>query len=106
MDCGRPDASLAMMRTPGLDCRWSWFCAGSPDGRRLPRVGPGPGAEGNTCAVAIDAHLHGELGSQPFDPAEIALRMLEVATVTAGMINPLIDHYASVEDWQMRAGSV
>ncbi len=23
--------------------------------------------------------------------------MLEVATVTAGMINPLIDHYASVE---------
>jgi len=47
-------------------------------------------------AVALDAHLHGELGSQPFDPADAAARMLEVTLVTTGFVDHLIDYYAHV----------
>jgi fermentation-respiration switch protein FrsA (DUF1100 family) len=58
-------------------------------------------ARAGYAAVSIDAHLHGELGTQPFDPTLVGTRIAEIVGKTMTNIDLLIEHYTASE----RAGS-
>jgi uncharacterized protein len=49
------------------------------------------------AAVSIDAHLHGELGAQPFDPTLVGTRIAEIVGKTVTNIDLLIEHYTASE---------
>ncbi|MCU0522935.1 MAG: alpha/beta hydrolase [Anaerolineae bacterium] len=99
---------------PALSCYDADAAAGLPlvlvlhgfTGRKEDSLGQATAlARRGYYAVAIDAHLHGELGARPFDPAQVAARMAEIAVVTAGALGPLIAAF-SAEDGPADAGRV